>query len=68
MSTLPPLPAEDDLLRMDMTELEMMSSSELYPREAEVGITVLTAPRPVCYAQVAHPAKSLIPTVIPVIE
>jgi len=46
MSSLPSLPAEDDLLRVDMTELELISSSELYPREEEEGITVLTAPRP----------------------
>jgi len=46
MSTLPPLAAEDDLLRVDMTELELVSSSELYPREEEAEIRVLTAPRP----------------------
>jgi len=45
MSTLPPLLAEDDLLRVDMTELELISSAELYPREGVARITVLTAPK-----------------------
>jgi len=42
---LPPIPTEDDLLCMDMTELGSISSSDLYMGEAELAAAKLAAPK-----------------------
>ena len=68
MSSLLSLPPEDDLLRVDMTELELIPPSELYPREKKMEITALTTRRPVCSVWLVRSVKPLIPTVIPVME
>lgn len=45
LSSLPSTPTEDDLLRMDMTELESMPSSELYLGGPEPVTALATLPR-----------------------
>ncbi|KAF9644646.1 hypothetical protein BDM02DRAFT_3121550 [Thelephora ganbajun] len=45
LSSLPSIPTEDDLLRMDMAELESIPSSELYLGERGSKTALPTAPR-----------------------
>ena len=45
LSSLPSTPTEDDLLRMDMSELESMPSSELYLGGPEPVTALATLPR-----------------------
>ena len=56
LSSLLPIPAEDDLLRVDMTVLESMSPSELYIGEAELLTAMTTVPRLVRIVWLTAPA------------